>query len=71
MKKLKKLLINPEKVIKNEELVNLRGGSYEGPCCMCKDGNGAIGYVVGTTMEECGADCKVAYPATTEAAWLC
>ncbi len=28
MKKLGKLTINPEKVIKNEELVNLRGG-YE------------------------------------------
>lgn len=26
MKKLGKLSINPEKVIKNEELVNLRGG---------------------------------------------
>lgn len=29
MKKLGKLTINPEKVIKNEELVNLRGG-YDG-----------------------------------------
>ena len=29
MKKLGKLSINPEKVIKNDELVNLRGG-YEG-----------------------------------------
>jgi len=28
MKKIGKLTINPEKVIKNEELVNLRGGSY-------------------------------------------
>jgi hypothetical protein len=28
MKKLGKLSINPEKVIKNEELVNLKGGSY-------------------------------------------
>ena len=31
MKKLGKLSINPEKVIKNEELVNLRGG-YHGTC---------------------------------------
>jgi hypothetical protein len=35
MKKIGKISINPEKVIKNEELVNLRGG-YGGPgCCMC------------------------------------
>lgn len=35
MKKLGKLSINPEKVIKNEELVNLRGG-YD---LECTDGN--------------------------------
>jgi len=29
MKKIGKISINPEKVIKNEELVNLRGGIYE------------------------------------------
>jgi hypothetical protein len=28
MKKIGKLSINPEKVIKNQELVNLRGGAY-------------------------------------------
>lgn len=28
MKKLGKLSINPERVMKNEELVNLRGGDY-------------------------------------------
>ena len=28
MKKLGKLFINPEKVIKNEDLVNLKGGDY-------------------------------------------
>jgi hypothetical protein len=28
MKKLGKLFINPEKVIKNTELINLRGGVY-------------------------------------------
>ncbi len=28
MKKIGKLSINPEKLIKNEELVNLRGGAY-------------------------------------------
>jgi hypothetical protein len=32
MKKLEKLSINPEKVIKNDELVNLRGGYDPCPC---------------------------------------
>lgn len=31
MKKLGKLEINPDKIMKNEELVSLRGG-YSGPC---------------------------------------
>ncbi len=47
MKKLKKLTINPEKLMNNEELINLRGG-YEGMegliCCQCKF---ATGYYVG------------------------
>lgn len=40
MKKLGKLSINPEKVIKNEELVNLRGGNYtigDYKCCWDND----------------------------------
>ncbi len=32
MKKLGKLSINPEKIINNEELVNLRGGGYGDAC---------------------------------------
>jgi natural product precursor len=32
MKKLNKLSINTEKVIKNEELVNLKGGYTNGDC---------------------------------------
>jgi len=35
MKKLGKLSINPEKVIKNEELVNLRGGYTMEVECRC------------------------------------
>ncbi len=31
MKKLRKLSINIDKIIKNDELVNLRGGDYYGP----------------------------------------
>jgi len=32
MKKLGKLSISPEKIMKNEELINLKGG-YAGLCC--------------------------------------
>ena len=39
MKKLGKLSINPEKVIKNDELVNLRGGYGDGNVqCECGEG---------------------------------
>jgi len=41
MKKLGKLTINPEKVIKNEELMNLKGGYNSGTCaayCDMDDG---------------------------------
>ncbi|MGI6323030.1 MAG: hypothetical protein ACOXZO_06905 [Bacteroidales bacterium] len=34
MKKLNKLQINPEKVIKNDELITLRGGYDGGDCCL-------------------------------------
>ena len=45
MKKLGKLSINPEKIIKNEELVNLRGGydgygeDYDFACCTTSGNN--------------------------------
>lgn len=32
MKKLGKILINSEKVIKNDELLNLKGGTYNYTC---------------------------------------
>ena len=45
MKKLNKLIINPEKVIKNEDLVNLKGG-YEGLAAVyCYDGMNYLGCV--------------------------
>jgi hypothetical protein len=34
MKKLNKFQINSEKLMKNEELLNLKGG-YGGACCLC------------------------------------
>lgn len=59
MKTLGKLSINPQKVIKNEELINLRGGSSFRCCCgmgsevdcfdveadSCADANWAITYI--------------------------
>jgi hypothetical protein len=45
MKKLSKLSINPSKVMKNEELVNLKGGyngGYGGLCESCEDCFGSI-----------------------------
>jgi len=61
MKKIGKLSINPEKVIKNEELVNLRGGSYTN--CNCEilwnveditTLSGACG--TSTNCEQCASD---------------
>jgi len=36
MKKLGKLSISPEKIMKNEELINLQGGAYSS-LCACTD----------------------------------
>ncbi len=36
MKKLNKLVISPEKIMKNEELINLQGGAYH-VLCACTD----------------------------------
>jgi hypothetical protein len=46
MKKIGKLTINPEKVIKNEELVNLKGGYGEDlQRVSCFDNSGYLGYI--------------------------
>jgi len=56
MKKLGKLSINPEKLIKNDELVNLRGG-YEGGYGSQKIWNCYCGFETGTpTFEICAGD---------------
>jgi hypothetical protein len=58
MKKLSKLTINPSKVMKNEELVNLKGGyGYGTPCCNCGKGR----WMVGSTPEDCESDCYAVY----------
>ncbi len=53
MKKLGKLLINPEKLIKNSELVNLKGGGLYGTghWLSCKRGSGSCE----TEVSDCDA----------------
>lgn len=73
MKTLKKISINPEKVIKNEELVNLRGGYNGGsPCCSCLSSYSPynfIGGIVGSSQSECDQDCKAVYGSWVKGAW--
>lgn len=55
MKKLNKLNINSEKIIKNVELVTLRGGyNY---CCWCI-GPGYYGAMVALTPGDCQSACS-------------
>ncbi len=53
MKKLTKLGISPEKIMKNEELINLKGGYGENWCCFC-NGYMAMGA---QTQIECTFNC--------------
>jgi natural product precursor len=62
MKKIGKISINPEKVIKNEELVKLNGG-YGEPCtctCINLNTNTCIGYVYAETGD-CNLECGTLY----------
>lgn len=59
MKTLRKLKINPEKILLNEELTRLSGG--EDPCtCICfgDHGNTCYGYLLSPTGN-CDEDCKI------------
>ena len=69
MKKLGKLSINPEKVIKNEELVNLRGGcdgygdNDEIACwCLDKDSGVILGPAVYGGWYSQDEACRELYP---------
>ncbi len=54
MKKIGKLSINPEKVIKNEELVNLKGGYGGGYCrCIIEWGDWTQEIKNGCAMQDC------------------
>jgi hypothetical protein len=65
MKKLNKVIINPVKVIKNEELVNLRGG-YIGTgnsTCYCKDSGGTTHIT--ETFEDCNCSKETRWVSNT------
>jgi natural product precursor len=54
MKKLSKLRLNAEKLIKNEELITLRGGYG----CVCYNWSGqVVGSVGGSNALHCNPDC--------------
>jgi len=77
MKKLGKLNINPEKVMKNEELETLKGGSGTGSMWYCKHHEGIVVRILGCiTSTGCDANlawnaCISNYPETNEMAGGC
>jgi len=64
MKKLSKLQINSEKLMRNDELITFRGGDYGGgPCtCLCVNTKWylILGYLVSATGN-CYNDCRYAF----------
>jgi hypothetical protein len=66
MKKIGKISINPEKVIKNEELVKLTGG-YECEYCYCYDEEDILlgpPILLTGSAEGCWDACLDLYPST-------
>ncbi len=72
MKKIGKLHINPEKRMKNEELLKLKGGD-DMNCCLCKTSSGEpIMYMLGAkNAEECEELCDYTYGESTTYEWYC
>ncbi len=64
MKKLNKLIINTEKVIKNEELVRFKGG-YQGNCCQCNTGQ----FMLLASKDDCDKMCNEA--GMNGGVWVC
>ncbi|MCC7576450.1 MAG: hypothetical protein KK926_06415 [Methanomethylovorans sp.] len=58
MKKLRKLDINPARLMKVEELVELRGGYDETVCCWCT-GPAYWGRMAASNSEECRINCAL------------
>jgi len=67
MKKLNKLQINAERLMRNEELLKIKGGEYENACtCTCFNmfNDEAYGYLV-TPDGDCNAECGYAFDDAT------
>jgi hypothetical protein len=70
MKKLNKLGINSEKIMKNDELVTLRGGYGEANCCLCMNGAEPLGVMAFQSSPlECTATCVYTYEPPYENVW--
>jgi hypothetical protein len=62
MKKLNKLQINSDKLIKNDDLIALRGGYDGSHCCFCRDSIGNdLGTMAGATPSDCSSLCAEAF----------
>jgi len=65
MKKLTKLGISPEKIMKNEELINLQGGyaggGGSGSCICWSHSHGSYGYMYAGGEMECWNNCEAAF----------
>ena len=63
MKNFKRIKINSEKMLKNDELLSLKGGSEVGTCYACWGYSGFLGHCYGTglTQEEAKLLCEVSY----------
>jgi hypothetical protein len=67
MKKIGKITINPEKVIKNEDLVNLKGGGYGEGCTYCEclsSGGGTLGDLCLAPWGDAYTECSSSFPET-------
>jgi len=63
MKNFKGINLNSEKLLKNEELLTLRGGTVKIALCGCRD---EFDYTIGQAWldncESCPGFCRVQYP---------
>jgi len=63
MKRLHKLEISSEKVMNNEDLINLQGG-YQGWCCFCGWDYGFMGGAANDNPIDCEIACYEAFGTT-------
>lgn len=72
MKKLHKLQINPEKLIKEDDLKTIQGG-YGGACCLCwvLNGNFCLGAMAAASSDDCHELCDSLYPGESYGTWNC